>query len=49
MADALKDLMTQDASKKFIRQISKGGGLRFFVKQEEKMLLKNDAKEFKDI
>ncbi len=31
MVDALKDLMTENASKKFIRQISKGGSLKFFV------------------
>lgn len=38
MANALKDIITKDASKKLLRQIQSGGGLKFFVRQEEKML-----------
>lgn len=38
MADALKDILNREASKKFIRLVRKSGGLRFFIKQEEKML-----------
>lgn len=31
MVDALKDLLSGDGSKKLLKQIAKGGGLKFFV------------------
>ena len=40
MADALKDILQKDASKKLLKQIRSGGGLKFFMKQEEKLLQK---------
>jgi hypothetical protein len=38
MVEMLKDLLTEEASGKVINQLRKGGGLKFFVNQELRVL-----------
>jgi hypothetical protein len=38
MVEILKDLLTEEASGKVISQLKKGGGLKFFVNQELRVL-----------
>ena len=44
MVDILKNLMTKKTSQKALAEIRKGGGLKFFVKQE-KMCIANEKAE----
>ena len=48
MVDLLKNLMTKKTSQKALAEIRKGGGLKFFVKQE-KMFIANEKEEAKKL
>ena len=48
MVDLLKNLMTKKTSQKALAEIRKGGGLKFFVKQE-KLLIANEKEEAKKL
>lgn len=48
MVDLLKNLMSKKTSQKALAEIRKGGGLKFFVKQE-KMFIANEREEVKKL
>ena len=45
MTEMLKDIINTGASKKVINELKRGGGLKFFIYQEKKLLEARDEKE----